>query len=75
MPNKCPFCRQKYTRSGADKNHMRNAHGNLNILTSKIKYASSATTNDTKRSNILPYEGHLRLDSDYESDPDPTGHV
>ena len=23
----------------------------------------------------MPHEGHLRLDSDYESDPDPTGHA
>jgi len=22
----------------------------------------------------VPHEGHLPLDSDYESDPDPTGH-
>jgi len=42
---------------------------------STIKYASSPTTDDNKGSNILPHEGHLRLDSNYESDPDPTGHA
>jgi len=50
-------------------------HANLDIvLASTIKYASLQTTNDNKGSNILPRAGHLRLDSDYESDPDPTGH-
>jgi len=76
MPNKCPFCRWKYSRSGAYEKHLRNAHANLNIvLASTIKYASSPTTNDNKGSNILRHEGHLRLYSDYESDPDPTGHT
>ena len=51
-------------------------HANLDIvLVSTIKYASSPTTNDNKGSNILPHEGHLRLDSDYESDPDPARHA
>jgi len=55
---------------------MRNAHANLDIvLASTIKYAFSPTTNYNKGSNILPNEGHLRLESDYESDPDPTGHA
>jgi len=51
-------------------------HTNLDIvIASIIKYASSLTTNDNKGSNILPNEGHLHLDSDYELDPDPTGHA
>jgi len=76
MPNKCPFYRRKYSRSGAYEKHLRNVHATLDIvLASTIKYASSPTTNNTKGSNILPHEGHLRLDSDYESDPDPTGHA
>jgi len=76
MPNKCPFCRLKYSRSAAYEKHQRNAHANLDIvLGSTIKYASSPTTNDKKGSNILPHEGHHRLDSHYELDPDPTGHV
>jgi len=76
MPNKGPFCRWKYSRPGAYEKHLRNANGNLDIvLACTIKYASSPTTNDNKGSNILPHEGHLRLDSDYESDPDPTRHV
>jgi len=75
MPNKCPFCQQKYSRSGAYEKNLRNAHTNLDIvLVSTIKYASSPPTKDNKGSNILPHQGHLRLDSDYESDPDPTGH-
>jgi len=75
MPNKCPFMRRKYSRSGAYEKHLRNAHANLDIvLASTIKYASSRTTNDNKGSNILPPEGHLCLNSDYESDQHPTGH-
>jgi len=76
MPNKCPFCGWIYSRSGAYEKHLRNAHANLDIvLASTIKYASSPTTNDNKGSIILPYEGHLRLDSDNQSDPDPTGYA
>jgi len=76
MPNKGPFCQQKYSQFGAYEKHLRNAHANLDIvLASTIKYASSPTTNDNKGSNILPHKGHLRLASDYESDPDPTGHA
>jgi len=76
MPNKCPFCRRKFSRSGAYEKHLRNAHANLDIvLVSTIKYGSSLTTNDHKGSNILPHEGHLRLDSDYESYPEPPGHA
>jgi len=76
MPNKCPFCQRKYSPSGAYEKHLRNAHANLDIvLASTIKYASSPTTKDNKGSNILPHKGHLRLDSDYESDPDPTRHA
>ena len=56
--------------------YLGNAHANLDIvLVSTIKYASSPTTNDNKKDNILPHKGHLRLDSDYASDPDPTGHA
>jgi len=76
MPNKCPFCRQTYSRSDAQEQHLRNADANLNILlASTIKDASSPTTNDNKGSNILPHLGHLRTDSDHQSDPDPTGHA
>jgi len=42
---------------------------------STIQYASSPTTNDNKGSKIIPPEGDLRLESDYESDPDPTRHA
>jgi len=45
------------------------------VLASTIKYASSPTTNDNKGSKILPHEGHLRLDFNYESDPEPNGHA
>jgi len=76
MPNKCPFCGRKYSQSRAYEKHLRNAHANLDIfLASTIKYAFSLTTNHNRGSNILPPEGYLRLDSDYESDPDPTGHA
>jgi len=76
MPNKCPFCRRKYRQSGAYDKQLRNAHSNLdNVLASTIKYASSPTTNDNKGSNILPHEWHLHLDSNYQSDRDPTGHA
>jgi len=75
MPTKCPFCRRKYSQSGAYGKHLRNVHANLDIvLESTIKYASSPTSNDNKGSKILSNEEHLGLDSDYQSDPDPTGH-
>ena len=76
MPNKYPFCQWKYSWSGAYEKHLRNAHAYMDIvLASTIKYASSPTTNDNKGSNILPHKGHLPLNSDYASDPDPTGHA
>jgi len=56
--------------------YLRNEHANLDLISaSTIQCASSQTTNDNKGSNILPHQGHLRLDSDYESDPDPTRHA
>jgi len=55
---------------------MRTAHANLDIiLASTVRYTSSAITynNDTE-TDQLHHEGHERPDSDYESDPDSTGH-
>ena len=58
MHNKCPFCRRNYSRSGAYEKDLGNANANLDIvLASRIKYASSLTTNDNKGSNILPMRG------------------
>jgi len=76
MPNKCPLCQRKYSRSGAYEKHLRNTHAHLDIvLASTIKYASSPTTIDNQGSNILLHERHLPLDSDYESDTDTTEHA
>ena len=74
MPNKCPFCRREYSWSGPYEKHLRNAHANLDIiLASTIQDACSLTKNVNKGIDILRHEGHLRQDSDYEPDPDPTG--
>ena len=70
MPSKCLFCRQKYTQAAAYEKHLRTTHANLNIvLASTIRYPSSA-------SHVLSTEAdevRERPDSDYESDPEPTG--
>jgi len=75
MPSKWPFCRRKYIRSGAYEKHLRTVHSNLDIvLASTLGYASSGDiTNDVETSILHHPEARERLDSDYESDPDPTG--
>jgi len=68
MPSKCPFCRRKYSMSGAYEKHLRTAHAGLDIvLASTVQYI-----------NIEPGVLHNpdasgRQDSDYESDPGPAG--
>lgn len=76
MPSKCPFCRRKYMRSGAYEKHLRTAHANLDIvLASTVRYTSSVDIiNDVETSILHPREASELRDSDYESDPDPTGH-
>jgi len=76
MPSKCPFCRRKYIRSGACEKHLRTAHANLDIvLASTVGYPSSGDTiNDVETSILHHPEASELQDSDYESDPDPTGH-
>ena len=70
MPSKCPFCRRKYIRSGAYEKHLRTAHANLDIvLTSTVRDTLSMET-----SILYNREASELQDSDYESDPDPTGH-
>jgi len=71
MPSKCPFCRQKYTQAAAYEKHLRTTHANVNIIlaSTTIRYPSSA-------SHVLDTQTDVvgeRLDSDYESDPKPTG--
>ena len=68
MPSKCPFCRRKYTRSGAYGKHPRTAHSGLDIvLVSTVQYInieSSVSHNPDTRE---------RQDSDCESNPGPAG--
>jgi len=74
MPNKCPFCRWKYSQSGAHENHLRNVHTNLEIvLASTVQYCSTVINHDNK-SDIKRHDGHQGPDSDYKSDPEPTRH-
>jgi len=76
MPSKCPFCRRKYIRSGVYENHLRTAHANLDIvLGSTVGYPSSGDIiNDVETSILHHPEASELQDSDYESDPAPTGH-
>ena len=49
-------------------------HANLDILlASTIQYCSTAINKDNK-SDIKHLDGHQGADSDYESDPEPTGY-
>jgi len=75
MPSKCPFCRRKYIRSGAYEKHLRTAQANLeNVLASTVGYPSSGDIiNDVETSILHHPEASEFQDSDYESDPDPTG--
>ena len=75
MPSKCPFCRRKYIRSGAYEKHLQTAHANLDIvLVSTVRYTSSMDIiNEVETSILHPREASELQDSDYESDPDPTG--
>ena len=70
MPSKCPFCRRKYIQSGAYEKHLRTAHANLDIV-----LASTVRDTLSMETSILYHREASKLqDSDYESDPDPTGH-
>jgi len=76
MPSKCPFCRGKYIRSGAFENHLRTVHANLDlVLVSTIGYPSCGDIINDVETKILHHPEASELqDSNYESDPDPTGH-
>ena len=69
MPIKCAFCRRIYARAGPYEKHLPTAHANLDIvLASTVRY-----TNSDAETDLLHQEGQARLDSDYESEPEPTG--
>jgi len=76
MPSKCRSWRRKYIRSGAYQEHLRTAHANLDIvLGSTVGYLSSGyIINDVETSILHHPEASELQDSDYESDPDPSGH-
>ena len=76
MPSKYPFCHRKYMWSGAYDKHLRTAHANLdNVLGSTVRYTSSVDIINVVETSILHHREMSELrDSDYESDPDPTGH-
>ena len=63
-------------RSDAYKKHLPTAHANLDIvLASTVRYTSSVDIiNDMETTILHPQEASELRDSDYESDPDPTGH-
>ena len=70
MPSKCPFCRRKYSWSGAYEKYLRTADASLDIvLASTIQYKN------IQKGELL--NAHLavreRQDYDYESDPGPVG--
>ena len=68
MPSKCPFCRLKYTQSGAYEKHLRTAYGGLDIvLASTVQYINmeSSVSHNPDASE--------RQHSDCESDPGPPG--
>jgi len=68
MPSKCPFCRRKYTQSGAYDKDLRTAHRGLDIvLASTVQYINmeSSISHNTDVSECQ--------DSDCESDPGPPG--
>jgi len=68
MSSKCPFCRRKYTQSGAYEKHLRTAHAGLDIvLASTIQYTNMESS---VSHNVDVSE---RQDSDCESDPGPAG--
>ena len=67
MPSKCPFCRRKYSRSGAYEKHLRTAHASLDIVLSTEQY------NNIQTGELLHADTSERQDSDYESDPGPAG--
>lgn len=66
MPSKCPFCRRKYSRSGAYEKHLRTAHASLDIvLASTVQYINTET-------GVLHIpDANERQDSDHESDTGP----
>jgi len=71
MPSKCPFRRQKYTQAAAYEKHLRTTHANVNIIlaSTTIRYPSSASHVLDTQTDVMGE----RPDSDYESDPEPTG--
>ena len=69
MPVKWAFCRRKYTQAGPYEKHLWTAHANLDIfLASTVRY-----TNNDAETDLLHYKEQECLDSDYESEPEPTG--
>jgi len=68
MPSKCPFCRRKYTWSGAYEKNLRTTHAGLNIvLASTVQYINMES------SVLYNPDASERQDSDFDSDPGPPG--
>jgi len=68
MPSKCPFCRRRYSRSGAYEKHLRTPHTSLDIV-----LASTVQYNNIQTGELLNADPSERQDSDSESDPGPAG--
>ena len=71
MPSICSFCGQKYTQAAAYEKHLRTTHANLNIILASTtrRYPSSARHVLHTQTDVVG----SHPDSDYESDPVPTG--
>ena len=68
MPCKYPFCRRKYSRSGAYEKHLRTAQASLDIV-----LASTVQYNNIQTGELLNADASEHQDSDYESHPGPAG--
>ena len=68
MPSKCPFCCQKYSRSGAYEKHLRTVHVSLDIV-----LASTVQYNNIQTGELLNTDASEHQNSDYESDLGPAG--
>jgi len=76
MASKCPFCRRKYIRRSVYEKHLGTANTFLDkVLTSTVGYQSSGDIIYNIETKIFynPETSELQ-DSEYEYDPDPTGH-
>jgi len=68
MPSKGPFCRRKYTRSGAYEKHLRTAHAGLDIVLASTVQDINMESSVSRNSDASEHQ-----DSDSKSEPGPAG--